>query len=93
MFQFGGLGALFGGLSPSKPPVATGLFRHIGRAGLRGGNEGNCPGPPVMKVICLKKYTPLKNFCDSEVIQEYISTIIFLCCVKYQGSQQQLISL
>jgi len=27
MFQFGGgLGVLFGGLSPPKPPVATGLF-------------------------------------------------------------------
>ena len=25
MFQFGGLGALFGGLSPPKPSVATGL--------------------------------------------------------------------
>jgi len=25
MFQFGGLGALFGGLNPPKPPVATGL--------------------------------------------------------------------
>ena len=24
-FQFGGVGALFGGLSPPKPPVATGL--------------------------------------------------------------------
>jgi len=25
MFQFGGLGALFEGLRPPKPPVATGL--------------------------------------------------------------------
>jgi len=25
MFQFGGLGALFRGLSPPKPPMATGL--------------------------------------------------------------------
>jgi len=28
MFQFGGLGALFGGLSHQKPPVATGLISH-----------------------------------------------------------------
>jgi len=27
MFQFGGLGALFGGLSTQKPPVATGLHQ------------------------------------------------------------------
>jgi len=27
MFQFGGLGALFGGLSSPKLPVATGLSR------------------------------------------------------------------
>ena len=26
MLQFGGFGALFGGLSPHKPPVATGLL-------------------------------------------------------------------
>jgi len=28
MFQFGGLVALFGGLRPQKPPVATGLDTH-----------------------------------------------------------------
>jgi len=26
-FNFGGLGVLFGGLSPQKPPVATGLLK------------------------------------------------------------------
>jgi len=26
VFNLGGLGALFGGLSPPKPPVATGLL-------------------------------------------------------------------
>jgi len=31
MFQFGGLGSLFGGLSPPKFPVATGLGLGLGQ--------------------------------------------------------------
>ena len=27
-FNLGGLGALFGGISSQKPPVATGLYQH-----------------------------------------------------------------
>jgi len=74
-------------------------FRAQSRAGLRGeGNGGNCPGPPaargprwwnllVSNKILVWKFSWFRS--DTR-IQLYI---IFLCCVKYQGPQQQLISL
>jgi len=39
----------------------------------------------MMEFICFKQNTHLKNYRDSEAIQEYNSIIMFLCCVKYQG--------
>jgi len=35
-FNLGGVGALFGGLSPKIPPVATGLFKRVSRHRARG---------------------------------------------------------
>jgi len=41
--------------------------------------------PPVMKFICFKLNIRLKNFRDSEMMHEYSSNLIFLCCFKYKG--------
>ena len=60
---------------------------HDHRAGLRGGNGGNCPGHsaprvlPMMTFICFKWNIRLKNRRDSKEIQEY--NAIFRCCVEY----------
>jgi len=57
------------------------------RAGLRGGNGGNCPGssaprgPTAMTFICFKYNIRLKNCRDSTEIQEYNS--ILWCCSEY----------
>ena len=66
----------------------------------RGGQRGQlpraprCKGPPVMKFLCFKENTRWKNFCESEAIQEYNSTIIFLyVALSIRGPQQQLYSL
>ena len=42
--------------SKRTPTSNTTAFHNsiVGRAGLRGGNGGNCPGLPVMKFICFK---------------------------------------
>ena len=70
---------------------------HLIQGRIKGG--GNCPGPPaarglpVMKFISFKLNICLKNFRDSEVMQEYNSNLIFLRCFKHEGPQQKLVSL
>jgi len=68
------------------------------RGGLSEGDGCNCPGPPAArgppwwnlfvsnKILVWK----ISWFRSDTRLQLYI---IFLCCVKYQGPQQQLISL
>ena len=72
-------------------------FRAQSRAGLRGSNGGNCPGPPAARGI---RWWNL--FVSNKILVWKISWIrsdtrmqlyvIFLCCIKHQGPQQQLIS-
>jgi len=64
------------------------LYAHQGR--IKGGGQRGqlprvprCKGAPMMKFICFKYNTRLKNFRDSEAIHEYNS--MYLRCVKYQG--------
>ena len=65
---------------------------------IKRGNGDNWPGTPlqglpVMKFICFKQNTRLKNFCDSEAIQEYNSILYSYIAFSIRGPQQQLISL
>ena len=82
-------------------PYLDSVLVLIARVGLRGGGQRGqlpraprCKGPPVMKLLCFKENTRWKNFCESEAIQEYNSTIIFLyVALSIRGPQQQLYSL
>jgi len=66
---------------------------------IKGGNGGNCQGPPLQVGPCDEinlfqiKYTRLKNFCDSEAIQEYNSILYSYVALSVRVPQQQLISL
>jgi len=62
------------------------------RAGLRGGGQRGQLLPPVMKLIYQIKYSFEKFLCFRSDTRMQLC-IIFLCCVEYQGPQQQLISL
>ena len=65
-------------------------MRLASRAGLRGGQRGQlpraprCKGAPRDEIYLFQINTRLKNFRDSEAIQEH-NSIIFLCFVKYEG--------
>jgi len=65
-----------------------GHFRcFMSRAGLRGGGPGTpLQGAPMMKCICFKQSTRLKNFCDSEAIQEYNSILYSYVALSISGS-------
>jgi len=69
---------------------------YVLRARLRGGAIAPGPrnkGASLMKFICFKWNTRLKNFCDSEAIQEYNPIVYSYVALRIRGPQQQLISL
>jgi len=65
---------------------------------IKGGQRGQLPraprwkGAPRNEIYLFQIKYSFEKFRDSEAIQEY-NYIIFLCCVIYQGPQQELISL
>jgi len=72
---------------------------HPIRAGLRGGNGGNCPGPPAGRgpprdeiYLFQIKYS-FEKFRDSEAIQEYNFILYSYVALIIKGPQQELISL